>query len=177
VPLEAKGSRYAVLFLENMLGGPREDFSDAVGINLAVRFATLFYVQIEGGLERKADLENFDLKKAGPYAPLLINADFKNTGNADIIAAGIFAVIDKKGRVKARGKFDNFYTLPGDSIKIKGICRNFVNKGDGLYNLVITLALDNAEYRLFPHQRVFLVKELEMALASDGSLLNFKALD
>ncbi len=124
VPTQVSGGYYAVLFLENMIGkAPEQGLKKAVGVNLAVRFATLFYIEIEGTIERKAVLEKFEFKKAGLYAPLLISADFKNTGNVDIIASGVFAIMDTTGKVVGRGKLSDLYALSGDRAKLKGIWR------------------------------------------------------
>ncbi|MCK9603617.1 MAG: hypothetical protein M0R66_04580 [Candidatus Omnitrophica bacterium] len=171
VPKETNGGYYAVLFFENMLAGASANFPDAVGVNLSVRFATLFYIEVRGTTERKAVLENIELKKAGPVAPLLVNADFKNTGNVDIISSGVFAVMDKKSRVAARGTFNDVYTLPGDKVKLKGIYRETLESG--IYNLIITLDLSKTEYRWIPNQGTFLVKEVEFEVGADGTLANF----
>ena len=115
VPEGVSGAYYAVLFFENMLGRPQSiELKQAVGVNLAVRFATLFYVQVEGTLNTQGELGNISLKKTATYAPLLIDADFKNTGNTDITMSGVFAIMDKSGNVKGRGTVGDVYTLQGD---------------------------------------------------------------
>lgn len=172
-PLAASGGYYAVLFSENMVGkAPGLTLKQTVGVNLAVRFATLFYIEIEGTTQRKGELDNLKLRKAGLYAPLLINAIFKNAGNVDIIASGVFAIIDKVGKVHGRGKFDDLYTLAGDSAKLKGIWRKSLSTGS--YTLVITMDLGKAGHKSDFEKGPFLIKEIDLEIAQDGSLSNFK---
>lgn len=175
-PLAASGGYYAVLFSENIVGkAPGVSLKQTVGVNLAVRFATLFYIEIEGSTQRKGALDSLKLKKAGLYAPLLINANFKNAGNVDIIASGVFAIIDKAGKVHARGKFDDCYTLAGDDVKLKGAWREFLPTGS--YTLVITMDLGKAGHKSDFEKGPFLIKEIDLEIAQDGSLSNFKKRD
>lgn len=172
-PLAASGGYYAVLFSENMVGkAPGLTLKQTVGVNLAVRFATLFYIEIEGTTQRKGVLDNLKLKKAGSHSPLLINANFKNAGNVDIIASGVFAIIDKAGKVHGRGKFDDLYTLAGDSAKLKGIWREPLSTGS--YTLVLTMDLGKAGHKSYFEKGPFLIKEIDLEIAQDGSLSNFK---
>jgi len=177
VPAEAgSGGYYSVLFFENMIGKvPELDFKQAVGLNLTVRFATLFYIEVGGGaIERKGELENFQMKKAGLYAPLLISGVFKNTGNVDVIASGVFAIMDKVGRVRGRGKISDLYALPGDNAKLKGIWRESLPAGN--YTFVLTLDLGQAGHKSVFEKGPFLIKEIELEIAEDGSLSGIEEL-
>jgi hypothetical protein len=175
VPEGASGAYYAVLFFENMLARPQAiDSKQTVGVNLAVRFATLFYIQVDGTLETRGELENIFLKKAATYAPLLINADFKNTGNADITMSGVFAIMDKTGNVLGRGTISSVYTLPGDKAKLKGIWREALGPGD--YNFILTLDLGKAGHKGEFEKGPYIIKEIEMRIAQDGSLTDFQVI-
>jgi len=133
IPKYAKGGHFSVLFFEELLGKPKVD--KGVGIGVAIRIASLFYIEPEGTIIRKAKIENLSLKKEGRQ--LKIEADFNNIGNTDITCKGTFHIIDKKGMVYARGKFNDIYTFPGDVAKLKAdaSCRLEL----GFYDLVITL--------------------------------------
>lgn len=173
VPLQVSGGYYSVLFFENMIAkAPTLELKQTVGVNLAVRFATLFYIEIDGTTERKGVLEKLEFKKAGLYAPLLISADFRNTGNVDFIASGVFAIMDAAGRVAGRGKVNDLYALPADKSKLKGIWRESLQPGN--YTFVLTLDLGKAGHKSDFEQGPFLVKEAELEIAADGSLASFK---
>ena len=174
VPAETvSGGYYSVLFFENMIGkAPELGFRQTVGLNLTVRFATLFYIEVEGAIERKGVLENFEMKKAALYAPLLISAVFKNTGNVDVIASGVFAIMDKTGRVRGRGKINDLYALPGDNARLKGIWRESLPAGK--YTFVLTLDLGLAGHKSVFEKGPFLIKEIELEISDDGSLSGLK---
>lgn len=173
IPPQAGGGYYSVLFFENMIGkAPSLEMKQSVGVNLAVRFATLFYIEIEGATERKGELEKLEFKKAALHAPLLISGDFKNTGNVDIIASGVFAIVDASGRVVGRGKISDLYALPGDKAKIKGIWRESLS--GGVYTFVLTMDLGKAGHKTDLEKGPFLIKEMELDIDSEGSLLNSK---
>ena len=173
VPEGANGGYYAVLFFENQIGGPLSgDLKEAVGVNVAVRFATLFYIEADGTAQREARVGNIFLKKAGLYAPLLINGDFRNNGNVDIISSGVFAIMDQNGRVQGRGQINDIYTLPGDNTKLKGIWRESLAPGD--YAFILTLDLGKGGHKSELQRGPFLIKEIEIKIASDGSLSDYK---
>ncbi len=171
-PEGVSGAYYAVMFFENMLGRPQSiDLKQAVGVNLAVRFAVLFYVEIDGTLNTQGELNNIALKKAATYAPLLINADFKNTGNTDITMAGVFAIMDTEGNVKGRGALSDVYTLPGDEVKLKGIWREPLGPGD--YTFIMTMDLGKAGHKSVFEKGPYIIKEIEMRVGQDGNLVDF----
>lgn len=133
IPKEAKGGHYAVLFFEMMLGKPEAE--EGVNVGVAVRIASLFYVEPKGTIVREAKVENLSLEQQANQ--LNIEADLVNIGNTDITSKGTFYIIDRKGIVYARGKFNDIYMLPGDSGRLEATAGSKLSAG--VYDLIMTL--------------------------------------
>ena len=138
-PQDARGGHYAVLFFETALG----EATDERGVSVLVlgRLGALFSIEPEGTIEKQASLENLTVSKNGGIG---ISLDFFNTGNVDIAPEGTFYIMDKKGIIAARGKFDKVYTLAKDKAQLKSsISQESVAEiSPGRYDLVITIDLD-----------------------------------
>ena len=135
VPTGVEGGHYSVLFFENLLSAPSEE---GVSVGVAIRVASLFYVEPEGTIKRDAELSSLSLEKRIDNI-LQIAADFKNIGNVDITSEATYSIIDERGIVYARGEFNPIYTLPGDKGKIESIWKEAIPSGE--YDLIITLNL------------------------------------
>lgn len=136
VPEDIEGGYYSVLFFEELLGKP--EVEEGISVGVAVRIGALFYIEPEGKVLRKTKLENVSIDREG--SSLEIKADLINTGNADITAKGNFHIIDRKGMVYARGKFNDVYTFPKDKAKISS--KSTAKLKEGIYNLIITLQFE-----------------------------------
>lgn len=134
LPPDAKGGKVAALFFEEQFA--EADTSEGtVGVGVAVRVASLFYIDVQGRTDRNARLENLNLTNR--RGNLAIEADFINTGNADITAGGTFYIIDSQGVVYGRGEFNDVYTLGGDTARLSAQAYNAL--GSGTYDMIITL--------------------------------------
>ena len=142
VPKEAEGGHYGVLFFEMFLEEPQAEKA-GVTVGVAVRIASLFYVEAKGTVLRQGQLENLKLNKRANQ--LTVSADFDNTGNVDITSKGTFYVIDKKGLVYARGAFNDVYTLPGDKAALVARANSQIKPG--IYDLVITLQFQDGSVK------------------------------
>lgn len=170
VPEEAKGGYYAGLFFESLMGRPTEEKTDAmVVVPVTVSVGSLFYIEVQGTINRAAQLENLSLERKSKDKPLLINLDFKNTGNVDITAAGNFNLIDKQGVVYARGEFNQTYTLPGDTAKFSARWKESIPKGK--YDLIITLNLGKALEELGMGRGPVVIKEAEIEVGDNGEVV------
>lgn len=142
VPEGASGGHYAAMFFESLFGRMEEAQKEfSAGMNIVIRVATLFYIEPEGTITRKALIDNLKVAPAGQGASR-IEMDFKNTGNVDITCGGTFAVMDKAGMVYARGEFNDVYTFPGDAAGLSAACRERISKG--IYDLILTFDLGKA---------------------------------
>ncbi len=139
VPADAKGGHYAVLFFQNYLQEPQKT-SEGVNVNVAVRVASLFYIEPAGTIDRNVNIDGLKMERqAGKWN---ISAKFSNLGNADINTKGTFFLIDQKGMVYARGEFNEVYTFGGDSADLITTWKGAIP--DGTYDLVMTIDISKA---------------------------------
>ncbi|MFH1339423.1 MAG: hypothetical protein ABIH40_06245 [Candidatus Omnitrophota bacterium] len=169
VPSNVKGGRYAVLFVENLLGQP-EAKEGAVGVGLAIRMAVLFYIEVAGTVERSGSIDNLRLKLQ-PDDVLSVSTEFKNTGNVDITAGGTFNIIDSAGMVYARGEFNDVYTLPGDDAVLQASSSGERLRPGG-YDLIVTLDLGKALEGTGIGKGVMLVKEARLEVGENGQIVS-----
>lgn len=143
-PKDATGSRFATLFFETLIGrGAVEDSGRSAALNVNVRVATLFYVEVKGTIKRSAKISNLKIESSKENKGTLdIGLDFENTGNTDITTSGSFSLMNDKGIVKARGAFNSVYTFPGGTGTLLGVWKDKIPAG--VYDLVITVDLGKA---------------------------------
>jgi hypothetical protein len=169
VPKDATGGHYAVLFFESAMGKTQEKTEAMVSMPVAVRIASLFYIEPEGTINRAGQLGKLSLERKSNSEPLAINLDFKNTGNVDIIAGGNFDIIDKQGMVYARGEFSNkIYTFAQETAKLKANIKESLVKGK--YDFIVTLDLGKALEELSMGRGPILVKETEIEIGNKGEV-------
>ena len=175
VPQNVSGGYYAALFFESVFGkveGGQADFK--AGMNLAIRIATLFYIDVQGTVKRQAFINNLALtfdKSAKVYA---IDADFRNTGNVDITLSGTYHIMDDQGMVLARGEFNDIYTFPGGTGKLKATNKTPLAKGN--YTLVLTINLGKALEEANVGRGPIMTKEANIEIGEDGDLVNVGSL-
>ena len=171
-PQEVSGGYYAALFFETQLGkvGKLEAEREA-NIDLKIRIATLFYVEVEDTVKRTYDIDNFSLKKLGANGGLLIKLDFKNTGNVDITCGGSFYLMDKNGQVLARGELKDVYTFAGSDGEIQAKWEEPIPSGT--YDLVLTLDTNKALQETIGTRIPPVTKETEIKIGSQGQIRNF----
>jgi hypothetical protein len=140
VPKDAQGGYYAAIFFESIFGRI-ETTKDQLkaGMNIAIRIATLFYIDVEGTVKRTADLSNLVIEKDSSKDAINISLDLENTSNADITCGGTFHIMDSNSIVKDRGEFNTVYTFPGGKAKLKAGSK--VDLDDGLYDVILTFDL------------------------------------
>ena len=144
VPPGATGARFATLFFETLFSkGTFLDSGRSAGLDVNIRVATLFYVEVKGTIERTAKINNLKITPAKEEKESLdIVLDFENTGNTDITTAGSFSLMNNEGLVSARGAFNSVYAFPGGKGTLLGTWKGKIPSGD--YNLVITVDLGKA---------------------------------
>ncbi len=164
IPSDVTGGHYAVLFFESMLGdaGRRE----SVGMNLLVRLGVIFYVEPEGTIKRQVVINGLDFSKT-KEGFLSISVNFKNIGNVDLLCSSTYNIIDKQGKVYARGAFNDAYTLPGDAAKLTGTWSEPIPNGP--YDIVLTFDLSKAPGQEGPLAGSVITKEAEIKVA-DGQI-------
>ena len=135
VPAEASGGHYAVLFFETAIGEGRDE--RGLTVLILGRLGSLFYVDVEGTINKQARLTNIAVKEE--EEGFKVTALFKNTGNVYIACSGNFNLIDRNGVVFARGQFNNTYTFPQGEVFLQATWERDVEPGT--YDLIITLDL------------------------------------
>jgi hypothetical protein len=144
VPAEAKGARFASLFFETALGkGSLSESGRSAGLDVNVRVATLFFVEVKDTVARSAKIDNLKLKASTDGSGALeVSLDFENTGSTDITTSGNFNLMNASGLVSARGPFNNIYTFPGQKGVLLGAWKDKIPAGE--YDLVVTVDLGKA---------------------------------
>jgi hypothetical protein len=144
VPPDATGARFAALFFETLLSqGALSESDRSVGLNVNVRVATLFYVEVKGTTKREAKISNLKVQPSKEAKGFLdITLDFENTGNTDIATSGNFSLMNNDGLVSARGEFNSVYTFPDGKGTLLGTWKDKIPAG--IYDLVVTVDLGKA---------------------------------
>ena len=163
VPKGTEGGHYAVLFFEDMLSTAGGE--EGVSVGMAIRVASLFYIEAEGYINRQAELSNLSLAKENQEA-LGISVEFNNIGNVDITSEGSYSIINEQGVVYARGEFNPVYTLPGDTGRMASVWEESIPSGE--YDLIITLNLGGG---------VVKVSESRVQLGLKPEVIRFGALE
>lgn len=170
LPKDAQGGYYTSLFFETSIGElPAPGKERRAGIDLRVRIATLFYLEAEGTIERKAALDNLLVRKDSSSGNLLLGLDFENTGNVDITAGATFYLMDKKGLVSARGEFNDVYTFGGGRAKLNATWNKTIPAG--IYDLVITLDLGKALQETLGTRVPLITKEAKIEIGPRGEVI------
>jgi hypothetical protein len=172
-PEKAEGGYYAVLFFETVVAGGTAvtDKEIGAGMNINVRIGSIFYVEIQNTVIRRAVIDNLKLRKESSPDRLYLSADFHNTGNVDITAGGTFHIMDRIGKVYARGDFNNVYTLGGDSAQFNAMWDTF--KGPipaGTYDLIVTINLGKALEEAGMGRGPVITKEAEVDFGNNGKV-------
>lgn len=144
VPPDATGARFATLFFETLISkGTLSDSGRSAGLDINVRVATLFYIEVKGTVERTAKISNLNIQPSKETKGSLdITLDFENTGNTDITTSGNYSLMNNEGLVSARGALNSVYTFPGGKGSLLGTWKDKIPAGD--YDLVITVDLGKA---------------------------------
>jgi len=136
VPSDAKGGHYAVLFFETAIGEGQDE--QGLSVLILGRLGSLFYVDAEGTVSKKAELADITVKEE--TKGFQVEATLKNTGNVNIVSSGSFNLIDRNGQVFARGQFNDTYSLPGDEAYLESAWKKDI--APGVYDLIITLDIE-----------------------------------
>lgn len=172
VPQGAQGGHYAVLFFENYMADPKKS-PEGVNVNLAVRIASLFYIEAANTVKRKLQIDNLKLTKED-NKKLKISAKLQNIGNVDISIKGNYFIINDKGVIFARGEFNDLYTFPGDSSELVSYWKESIPKGQ--YDLVITLDISKQLEEAGLGKVSAVTKEATLEVGEGGEILKVSAL-
>ena len=138
IPPNAVGGYYAVLFFEAG-GGEIMDKAKGVMAKVYHRIASLFFVEAEGTISRKAQISNFKISSLADSYGLKITVE--NKGNVALASKGGYDIINDEGFVFTRGDFGTIYLMPNDVTEVSAnIPKNEL--GIGSYDLVLTFDLE-----------------------------------
>jgi hypothetical protein len=176
-PKDASGARFASLFFETLVTeNPVSDSGRSAGLDISVRVATLFYVEVKGTVERKAGISNLKIEKsAGKGGSLEIALDFENTGNTDITTSANFNLMDKNGIVSARGAFNDLYTFPGGKGVFMGTWKEKI--APGKYDLVINVDLGKALMDAGTGRGPVITKEASLVIGENNQIVQIGQLE
>ncbi|MCM8779869.1 MAG: hypothetical protein NC914_01800 [Candidatus Omnitrophica bacterium] len=173
IPPDASGGYYAALFFETKMTQANEE-TNLLGLNLVVRIASLFYVEVEGTIKRSAELSNLMLTNNPQENYLSLNLEMTNTGNVDITAGGSYHILDTAGIVCARGELNNVYTFSGEKAKFSAKWNKALPQGK--YDLVLTINLGKAVEEAGLGRGPVLTKEAEIEIGPDGQIASIGVL-
>jgi hypothetical protein len=171
VPADASGARFATLFFETLLNrGAISDGGRSAVLDVNVRVATLFFVEVKGSIQRAAKVSNL---KIGPSqetkGSLDITLDFENIGNTDITTSGNFSLMNNEGLVSARGALNSVYTFPGGKGVLLGTWNSKIPAGD--YSLVITVDLGKALTDAGMGRGPLITKEASVTIGENNQII------
>lgn len=171
VPPDASGARFATLFFETLISkSALSDSGRSAGLDVNVRVATLFYVEVKGTIERTAKINNLNIQPSkDEKGALEITLDFENTGNTDITTSGNFNLMNNQGLVSARGAFNSVYTFPGGKGVLLGIWKDKIPAGD--YDLVITVDLGKALTDASMGRGPIMTKEASVTIGENNQIV------
>ena len=171
VPPDATGARFATLFFETLFSkGTLSDSGRSAGLDVNVRVATLFYVEVKGTIERTAKISNLNIQPSKETKGSLdITLDFENTGNTDITTSGNFSLMNSEGMVSARGAFNNVYTFPGGKGFLLGTWKDKIPAGD--YDLIITVDLGKALTDAGTGRGPVIIKEASVTIGENNQIV------
>ena len=168
VPAETRGGHYAVMFFENYLGNTDKNVAEGVNVNLAIRVASLFYIESEGTIRREATLDKFEVNNQD--ANLKISVKLNNVGNVDITTKSTFFILDNSGAVQARGEFNDAYVFPGNSATLISSWKDRI--AEGKYDLVLTVDIGKALEELELGRGPVITKEAKIVIGADGHIIS-----
>ena len=169
-PAAVQGTYYAVLFFESQFAAPTPEAEGiGAGINLALRTAVLFYIEVEGTNKKAAEFSNLNAAKDPASGKLLINLDFQNSGNVDITTKGLFDIMDNQGMVYARGEFNDTYTFAGSTAGLSASWGEIIPKGK--YSLILTFDLGRASREAGMAGGPVIAKEAEIEIGDNGEVV------
>jgi hypothetical protein len=173
VPQGASGGHYAALFFESIFSKAESANEEEmrVGINLAIRIATLFYVDVYGTVKRSASIDNLSFQRNSPAeATYKIGLDFVNNGNTDITTSATFHLMDEQGMVVTRGAFNDTFTFPNASAKLSAAIKEVLPEGK--YDAVFTIDLGKSLEEANVGRGPVITKEAKISIGQDGKILS-----
>ncbi len=141
-PADASGGYACVVFFRGLpvFENPAEDDGKPkTSVVVQPRIGTLVFFEAEGTALRKGELLNLSYKPPQEDRPLLLQYEFKNTGNTDILLTGHFHIMDASKALIAKGDLTPIRTFPGDQGIAQTEWAGVLAPGD--YQLVITMEL------------------------------------
>ncbi len=166
-PEKASGEFFSVLFFENTAGEQEiQEGKVGAGLTVAVRIATLFYVDIQGTVNRSAELGALKAQKNDQGYTFEIPVH--NTGNGDITAGGTYHIMDRDGVVAARGELVPSYTFGGDTANMKALWKDAIPPGH--YTFVTTTDLGMGLKETGSGKAPVLVKEADVDVDANGEI-------
>ncbi|MFH0738315.1 MAG: hypothetical protein V2A59_00435 [Candidatus Omnitrophota bacterium] len=173
-PADIEGGHFAVMFFETEpIAATLQGQTESVQANttLNIRLGALFYVEAQNNTKRSISLSKFSIADAPKNKGIIISGDFQNIGNTDITAGGTFYIMNSKGKIFARGNFNDVYTLPQDKAKLSASLKDPLTTGR--YSIVISLDLGKAIETATAHKArgPIVTKEAEIEIGENGEVL------
>jgi len=171
VPEDSSGGYFSAMFFENSAGSFSTQ-AQAVGaeVNLIVRIASLFYIEVQNTVKRSADISNLSVKKDSSNNSLSIGLDLYNSGNVDITTNTTYNLMSSTGRVYARGSLSDSYTFPKDKAKLTAVWKDSIPKG--IYDLVFTIDLGKALSEAGVGRGPVITKEAAVEIGENGDVIS-----
>ena len=141
-PADASGGYACVIFFRGLPAFESDAPSDGkpqTSVVVQPRIGTLLFFETEGTTQRKGELLTLSYEPPKEDRPLLLQYEFKNTGNTDVLLTGHFHIMDDTKALVSKGDLTPIRTFPGD----QGIAQTEWTGVlvPGTYQLVITMEL------------------------------------
>ncbi|PIQ82147.1 MAG: hypothetical protein COV76_05260 [Candidatus Omnitrophica bacterium CG11_big_fil_rev_8_21_14_0_20_64_10] len=161
-PSVTSGGYSAYLFLR---GQPAEGFDERDADRPQVRLVTIprmgvsVIYEVEGTVERTGELTSLEFQPPADGKPMRVLYGFRNTGNAEVVVAASYHILDGQGRMAGNGALRTMKSFPGDAGKAETTLTDAL--APGKYTMLIT-------FELGPDSTEAIVRELEFEVPAGG---------
>jgi len=163
VPRDVSGGHAAVIFFRGMPAAEGAQESDpskpTTSVQIQPRIGVLIFHEALGTVQRTGKLENFGVTAPSDGEPLVMNYEFENTGNVDILLDGSFYVLGANNALAAKGRINTLRTFPGDHGRSMTDWEGALDPGK--YHLV-------ASFELGPNSQEIIVREADFEVFEEA---------
>ena len=118
-PPEAKSGGYGayLFFVGRPVRTEEAQSKDKATVQMVTipRLGVSVVYEVKGTLRRTGELLSLNLTPPTGARPMTIRHEFKNTGNAEVVLAGSFHVLDEKNLLAGKGTLRTLKTFPGET--------------------------------------------------------------
>ena len=138
IPTNARGGYYLTPIFEGEAAPRTEnDAPEAGKAALAIELTGLMLVAVEDASDYRIEISQGDVTPPSATAEMSVTLNVANRGLSHTRMRGVFALLDKGGKIVGRGNTDTRTILPGQQLKLSGSWAGTLPVGS--YTALVTL--------------------------------------